>query len=59
MTFALLTLASCQSVNLSNCSGFERNDLSPSGTVALLKADRAGAERVIGNDRNFDRICKK
>jgi hypothetical protein len=44
-------LAGCQSAAVSGCSPFVKNNLSPAGTVALLTADRPGAERVIGNDR--------
>lgn len=47
--FASSTLAACQSA--SSCGPFVKNDLSPAGTVALIRADRAGADRVIGNDR--------
>lgn len=55
--FALstLALAGCQSSAATNCAGFRLNDLSPSGFSALVQADRAGAERVAGNDRNFRR----
>jgi hypothetical protein len=28
-----------------------KNNISPAGTVALIKADRPGYQRVIGNDR--------
>lgn len=39
----------------SSCAGFQKNNLSPEGTVALIKADRSGYERVAGNDRNGQR----
>ena len=48
---ASLTLVGCASATVSGCSPFQKNNLSPAGTVALLQADRSGAERVIGNDR--------
>lgn len=48
MVFAL---AGCQQTGAASCAGFLSNDLSPSGTVALIQADRPGYERVIGNDR--------
>ena len=57
MIFALPLLAACQSATPSSCSGFVANALSPAGTVALIKADRPGAERVIGNDRNGARLA--
>jgi hypothetical protein len=53
--FAAFGLAACQSTSAPTCSGFRLNDLSPAGTVALIQADRAGAERVIGNDANYRR----
>lgn len=46
-----LTLVGCQSAAVSGCSPFVKANLSPTGTVALLQADRSAAERVIGNDR--------
>lgn len=57
MIFALLAFAAagCQSTPASSCAGFVKNDLSAAGTVALIRADRPGYERVIGNDRNFAR----
>lgn len=45
----------CQSTPATSCAGFVLNNLSPQGTVALIQADRPGYERVIGNDRNFQR----
>ncbi|MFT2214704.1 hypothetical protein [Rhizobium giardinii] len=51
MICALPILAGCPSATVSGCSPFQKNNLSPAGTVALLQADRPGAERVIGNDR--------
>jgi hypothetical protein len=45
----------CQSTPASNCAGFQKNSLSPAGTVALIGADRAGYQRAIGNDRNGQR----
>lgn len=58
---ALAMLTSCQGINAkaSSCAGWTRNSLSPAGTVALIQADRPGFDRVAGNDRNYDRICKK
>lgn len=50
--FALSALAGCQSIPAPICSGFRENALSPAGTVALIQADRPGAERVEGNDAN-------
>ena len=55
---SIFALSGCTTV-ASSCAGFSRNDLSPAGTVALISVDRAGAERVIANDRNFDRLCRK
>lgn len=57
MIFVLPVLAgaACQSTPASNCAGFEKNNLSPAGTVALIQTDRPGYERVIGNDRNGSR----
>lgn len=37
------------------CAGFTANNLSPAGFVALVGADRGGAERVAANDRNGKR----
>ena len=54
--FAGLPLVACQSATPSSCSGFVANALTPAGTVALIQADRPGAERVIGNDRNGERL---
>ena len=53
---ALFALAGCQTTSAPACSGFRLNSLSPAGTVALIRADRAGAERVEGNDANFQRL---
>ncbi len=39
----------------SSCGGFTKNNLSPQGFVALVQADRAGADRVAANDRNGQR----
>lgn len=52
---AALILAGCQNVTPSGCSPFQRNNLTAAGTVALLHADRPGAERVISNDRAGER----
>jgi hypothetical protein len=35
----------------SSCAGFEKANLSPAGTVALIRTDQPGYQRVIGNDR--------
>ncbi len=51
MICVLPILAGCPSATVSGCSPFQKNNLSPAGAVALLQADRPGAERVIGNDR--------
>lgn len=51
MICALPILAGCPSATASGCSPFQKNNLSPAGTVALLQAYRPAAERVIGNDR--------
>lgn len=48
-------LAACQSSGATGCAGFVLNNLSPAGTSALIEADRDGARRVIGNDRNYKR----
>jgi hypothetical protein len=48
-------VVACQSSNATSCAGFRQNNLSPAGLVALIKADRAGAESVEGNDEN----CKR
>ncbi|GAA2817377.1 hypothetical protein GCM10010836_05870 [Aminobacter aminovorans] len=45
----------CQSTPATSCAGFSKNNLSPAGTVALIKADRGAFERVAGNDRNGQR----
>lgn len=42
-------LAGCKTP-AANCAGFREARLSPAGTVALIQADRAGFERVEGND---------
>ena len=54
--FALCALAGCQSTPVPACAGFREASLSPAGTVALIAADRAGAERVEGNDANGRRL---
>ncbi len=61
MTFALLAfaVAGCQSTPASSCAGFQLNNLSPAGTVALIKVDRPGYENVAGNDNNYRRRCLK
>jgi hypothetical protein len=41
----------CQSMPASSCAGFEKANLSPAGTVALIRTDQPGYQRVIGNDR--------
>lgn len=51
----LSPLAACQSTPATSCAGFRLNNLTAAGTVALIQADRAGAERVVGNDQNFAR----
>lgn len=51
MIFAALVLAGGQSATPSSCAGFQKNNLSPVGKVALLQVDRSGAGRLIGNDR--------
>src|SRR5690606_20550247 len=48
----LSSVVGCQSNSATSCAGFRQNDLSPAGLVALTKVDRAGAERVEGNDEN-------
>src|SRR5690606_27747144 len=55
MIFAglLLSVAGCQSDNATSCAGFRKNNLTPAGLVALTRADRAGAERVEGNDEKW------
>lgn len=52
---SILALAGCQSSGVTGCAGFVLNNLSAAGTTALIEADRDGARRVIGNDRNFKR----
>lgn len=51
----LFVVAACQSKNATSCAGFWANSLTPAGLVALTKVDRAGAERVEGNDENGKR----
>ena len=51
-----LFLASCSSTPVTHCAGMVKNNLSAAGTVALIQADRPGYERVIGNDRNGERL---
>lgn len=53
--FVSHTLVGCQSATVSGCSPFQKNNLTAVGTVALLQADRSGAERVISNDRAGER----
>ena len=59
MICALLAfgLAGCETSRpATHCAGWVKNNLSPAGTVALIQADRPGYERVIGNDRNGERV---
>lgn len=39
----------------SPCAGFRLIELSPAGMTALVRADRPGAERVVGNDINYQK----
>jgi len=49
---ACAILGGCQSATRSgDCAPFVKANLSPAGTVALIRADRPGYDRVIGNDR--------
>lgn len=51
-----LTGAACQSAPVTSCAGFAKNALSPEATVAVIRLDPDGARRVIGNDRNGERL---